>query len=204
MREGNGGGDVKAGSKVGGKTSNGEVAAPKTAWTLEEIDRLTQEAQVGDVRAMVELRRAMAAVPGLAEELSDMARFARSKMLEATFGKDYLLLRETVQQRAQQMRRELEMERPQPPSTLERMLIERIVTCWVEVYLVNVVATANGMTLTKAEFYDQRHDRAHRRYLSALTALARVRRLLALGPLVAQVNIAQAGAQQMNMVEAAT
>jgi len=39
--------------------------------------------------------------------------------------------------------------------------------------------------------------RAHRRYLGACVALARVRRLLY--PMVAQINVAQPGAQQVNM-----
>jgi hypothetical protein len=56
---------------------------------------------------------------------------------------------------------------------------------------------AGGMTLGQLTFYQARQDRAHKRYLSAVESLARVRRLLY--PTLAQVNIAQPGANQLNL-----
>lgn len=178
--------------------SKANVLAPtKTNWTDAELDRLTKRAQSGDSTAMAELRRALDTYPSLARQFCDMALFAREKMAETTFGKDNLLLKEMLERRVRALRQELEGDNPAP---LERMLVERVVTCWVGVYLADMAASANGGTLARAEYYDKRHERAHRRYLAAAVALARVRRLLS--PMIAQVNIAQAGAQQLNVTTA--
>jgi hypothetical protein len=58
----------------------------------------------------------------------------------------------------------------------------------------DVLLQAADILLT---FYQACQDRTHKRYLSAVESLAHVRRLLRAGPLVAQVNIAQPGAQQL-------
>ena len=46
-----------------------------------------------------------------------------------------------------------------------------------------------GLSLPMADFFDRHRDRAHRRYLQAVKALAQVRKLL--GASVTQVNIAE-------------
>jgi hypothetical protein len=56
----------------------------------------------------------------------------------------------------------------------------------------------NGQPFNNAdeEHWEMLKSRAHRRYLDAILALAKVRRLLV--PAIGQVNIAEAGAQQLN------
>ena len=51
-------------------------------------------------------------------------------------------------------------------------------------------------TSSRAGYYEKRLNQAHHRFVSATIALTRVRQLLA--PTVQQVNIAEAGALQMN------
>ena len=65
---------------------------------------------------------------------------------------------------------------------------------WFETYQSDfVAATMKDIPLSVDEHYQKRQDRAHRRFLSSVKALAQVRRLL--GPSV-QVNIAE---QQVNV-----
>lgn len=171
-----------------------ELAVTRMGWTEEALSDLTNRAQRGDQRAMEELRQALRAYPALGAKFSDIAELARGQMAEVTFGKDNLLLQEMVRRRVAELRSELEGGRPTP---LERMLVERIVTCWAGTYLADIDASKQRHAPAKAEYYDKRQARAHARYLSAIVALAKVRRLMA--PMVAQVNIARAGSQQLNV-----
>lgn len=155
---------------------------------------LIDKAQAGDAKAMEQLRPLLAAMGDDWERsLESPAVRARRAMLTASTGKN-LLIHEAWERRAQAHLKEL---LGADPSPLERSLCERVATCWLAANLADLDAAATGYTLTKAEYYDRRQDRAHRRYLEACLALARVRRLLA--PVVAQVNIAQPGAQQLNI-----
>jgi hypothetical protein len=79
------------------------------------------------------------------------------------------------------------------PSPLERLLADRIGLCWGHLALAerDYLRRLNegGLSLPMAEFFDRHRDRAHRRYLQAVKALAQVRKLL--GASVTQVNIAE-------------
>jgi hypothetical protein len=68
--------------------------------------------------------------------------------------------------------------------------------CWLQVqYADTLVAQSQGkISLKQGDYQQRRQDRAARRYLAAIKALAQVRRLL--GPVV-QVNIAE---RQVNLV----
>jgi hypothetical protein len=87
------------------------------------------------------------------------------------------------------------------PTPLGRLLVDRIVTCWLQISDADVrAAQAKDLSPSWAEFYQRRMDRAHRRYLSAIKTLATVRRLV-LPVLVGQVNIA---GKQVNVAAAMT
>lgn len=75
------------------------------------------------------------------------------------------------------------------PSPLERLLVERIVVCWLLANQLDLAdACAGSRSLALAEFDGKRADRSHRRFLAAVKTLAEVRRLTA--PTL-QVNIAE-------------
>jgi hypothetical protein len=72
---------------------------------------------------------------------------------------------------------------------VERLLAERAVACWLHLYhLETVYAGKQSMTLDLGTYYQKCLDRAHKRYLTALKALAEVRKLAL--P-VLQLNIAR-------------
>ena len=68
------------------------------------------------------------------------------------------------------------------PSPLERLLADRIGLCWGHLALAesDYLRRLNegGLSLPMADFLDRHRDRAHRRYLQAVKALAQVRKLL--------------------------
>jgi hypothetical protein len=72
-------------------------------------------------------------------------------------------------------RREWEAARREWEAAVERLLAERVALCWVEVHTLDIATNANvGNAYDR---FDRRRDRAHRRYLQTLRALAAVRRL---------------------------
>ena len=80
---------------------------------------------------------------------------------------------------------------------LERLYIDRVVLCWLQVHQADEHAArrASQGEVAGGDYDQRRQDRAHKRYLSALHALAQFRRPQI--PAV-QVNI---GAQQINALQ---
>lgn len=97
----------------------------------------------------------------------------------AAFCGDDVLMAQAHRQKLQQVRAELG-EATAPP--LERLLIERIALCWWDCTIVEcgyrrALRDPEGLTYESGEYYDGKRDRAHKRYLSAIKALAEVRKL---------------------------
>jgi hypothetical protein len=131
-----------------------------------------------------------------------MASATEEALLSAMFGDDLLAIEDTRRQLAA-LRRELAGEgSAAEPTPLERLLIERIASCWLSVHYHETIYAKKAGTLAPQlhRLYQDRIDRAHRRYLSSLKALAQIRRLQ-LPPAPVQVNIAAAGGQQVNVAE---
>jgi hypothetical protein len=79
-------------------------------------------------------------------------------------------------------------------SSLERLVIERIVMTWLGVVEAERLALHVGeRSIKQADFYDRRLERAQRRHLASIKALAVIRRLAL--PVV-QLNVTQ---QQVNI-----
>ena len=188
-------------------TRNTDLTPAKTASPATQdipegrTQTLLDRAEHGDVKAMHEIRQLAAKVPDWEREYYGPATIARRHLLEAVLGEN-LLAREAWERRAQALQKELAGPAPTP---LERTLCERIASCWLDAHLADLTFAAKlqqGMTVAASEYFQRRQDRAQARYLAAVTALARVRRLLA--PVVAQVNIAEPGAQQLNLAPPGT
>lgn len=84
-------------------------------------------------------------------------------------------------------------------SGLERLLIDRIVVCWLRVQQAEMQkdnAEKGSVTLSWATVWGRRLQMANRNFLSACKTLAQVRRLLR--PRIAQVNV---GGQQINVAQ---
>lgn len=99
------------------------------------------------------------------------------------------------------MRRELGFDEATP---FEKALISHVALCWLRLRQTErYYTTGYNATFTTATglFYEQRLSAAQRRYLRALTTLARIRKMQL--P-VLQVNVALDGGQQVNIAQAST
>lgn len=87
---------------------------------------------------------------------------------------------------------------------LEQLLIERVVLAWIAVTNAEALRAekwaAGPIERSAADFWDRHVSRLNADFLRACKTLAQVRRLLV--PVVGQVNVAQPGAQQVNVVAA--
>ncbi|MBN9520691.1 hypothetical protein J0H58_19600 [bacterium] len=159
----------------------------KQATGNPEVDRLlalVHRAEGGDRTALPALQEALA-LPGMADAIGgDVARRAADRFLDAYCG-THLAVREATAAKMAQLRAELAGANP---SAVERLLADRAVLCWFQVHQFELTyASKESMTLTLAQHYQRCIDRAHRRYLSALKALAEVRKL----NVTVQLNVAR-------------
>ncbi|HUY32084.1 MAG TPA: hypothetical protein VMV69_04830 [Pirellulales bacterium] len=115
----------------------------------------------------------------------DLAKTAIDTLLALRFG-EQLASQEAVRHKMAELRAELMGEHP---SALERLLVERVVVCWLHAYHADEQTCNMGsITLPWAEYRQRNQDRAHRRYLSAMKTLGTVRRLAL--PIKLDVNLA--------------
>jgi len=153
---------------------------------LRAINRLMEAAKAGDKRVIQRLRELLETQPGAWEELGDLAGHAEAAQLQLIAG-DNGLLKEAVRAKLAVLRAELEG--PECPP-LERLLVQRILACWLQVTYADAkyADEASRLTLAQGDYFQRRQDRAHRRLLSAIRTLAMVRKL----PLpLLQLNVAQ-------------
>jgi hypothetical protein len=126
----------------------------------------------------------------------NLAWQAEYSLVRAALGED-LVAREALTRKLELLRAELNG----PASTpLERLLVDRVVACWLQLHHADIVlAQREGkLTLAQGEYHQRTRDRAHKRYLSSIKALALVRKLAV--P-VLQLNIAK---KQVNVASAAS
>ena len=149
---------------------------PKQDEVLERLQRLVQRAEQGDEAVLPELRVALDANAWVWERYGDLAQQSMEAWLQLIAGKN-LMLHESTRRKAEQLRLELA---GQAPSPVERLLVERIVSCWLQTnYADSAYAQlpkgANPAQHTAAL---QRQNSAQQRYLQAVKVLATVRKLL--------------------------
>ena len=172
-------GPKKAGSAARNNMSTSELIED-TGKLMALIDR----AQDGDEEALPVLRRVLDEEPGVAR-IVDLARNVERSIIEKMSGDD-VFTQEALPRNLKEMREEIAGENPSP---LERLLSERIAVCWLELQYFQAIYAQNmgELTITQSDYHQRRIDKAHRRYLSSIKALAQVRKM---GPAV-QINIAE-------------
>ncbi len=160
---------------------------------IQEIIRLTRLADKGDKTAMGALRKELNAMPYM-WEAGNLATRAQDALVKVIFGGSEVF-KDVLHKKLADLKNDL----MGPESTqLEQLLVERILVCWLQVYHADLIDTQNMQKVDSSGYLQDRLDRAHRRYLSAIRTLAQVRRLL-MPPV--QVNI---GAQQVNAAQIKT
>ena len=149
---------------------------------LAELQALSDKAQNGDKVARRELRKAVRESPGqVVYEASELAKRGQWALIK-TAASGEPLMEEALIARLELMR--LEIGGPDP-TPLEVLLIERVVSLWILLELLELlnsaqltgVATSQRIPHSFLKFYLGWQEQANRRLLSAIRELAKVRRL---------------------------
>jgi hypothetical protein len=123
--------------------------------------------------------------PEQAQRLGNVAQLAQGFLIDSGIIGFHPVVKEAVRRKAEVLQAELAGQNPTP---LERLLAERIVSCWLHLHHLEMhYGMHKEMSLALGTYYQHCIDRAHRRYLSAIKVLAVVRRLTLPAP---HVNVA--------------
>src|SRR3712207_5099063 len=170
--------------------SSGELEEPGK--TVEKLHDLLRLAEQGQEDAVPEIRQILNEHPDLAWRFVDVAQFAEDALIERMTREEDLATKEIMRCQLEVMREEIAGEDPSP---LERLLAERIVATWLQIQLFEGLYTSgmsknSSMTIAQGSFHQKRLDQTYRRHLSAIRALAQMRKLLK-GASITQINIAE-------------
>jgi hypothetical protein len=182
---------VNGGKSVSSKqrTSKGksEQAAPGKSLVDDRkaLRKVIERAQDGDESVLPDLRKALKEEPKISSIFVNLANSLERSIIRNMASGD-LMVEECMPRNLEEMRKELAGE---SPSSLERLLVERIVVCWLEIQYFELIYAQNtgNLSLAQSEFHQKRIDKIHRRYLSSIRTLAQIRKM---GPAV-QINIAE-------------
>jgi hypothetical protein len=161
--------------------------------TADDEEALIRRFQAGDTAAEAEIVQRMQRDKPWAEAIAAGASTLRMEWITYVGGAGGFT-HEVFTARARSMKRKLVGD---DPTVLENLLAERIVICQIALEQADneyMKAMRGESTFKKAFFYEHIMDRANRRYIHAIKALAQVRRLQV--PIVAQLNVA---ANQVNV-----
>jgi hypothetical protein len=163
---------------------------------VEKLRDLLGKAHKGEEDAVPKIRQILSEHPDLARQFADVARIAEDALIEVMTKEQDLAAKELIRCQLEAMREEIAGKTPSSP--LERLLSERVVVTWLEVQYFEALYAQNmrNLNIPQAEHHQKRLDRAHRRHLSAIRALAQIRKLLK-GTGITQINIAD---KQINNV----
>lgn len=171
-----------------------EVNGANDALPFDDAMKLIRKAEQGDRKVVPALRQWLDAHPAYWDHVADLARTTQEALITKLGGDKNLAVQETYARKCAAMGQELAGSDALP---LERLLVERIVLCWLHLYYAEAIYAQNmgDLTLRQADFHQRRITKAHNRYLSAIRTLAHIRRL---GVPAVQVNI---GEQQVNVAQ---
>jgi hypothetical protein len=155
----------------------GGAAAPPDP--VEELISLVRRAEAEGDAVLPEVRAFFDGHPEVATRLGDVAASARLALADLAAGGS-VVTKEAILRRAAAL--EDELVGPDPPP-LEKVLAGHVGTCWLATCEAEITAAnARGGAPPRANFLDQRRDRAGRRLEGAVKTLALVRKLLRPAP----------------------
>jgi hypothetical protein len=139
--------------------------------TRDDFEDVVARAAAGSDEAISDLRQVLRANPAIYQVLGDLSGHVQRCLVDLVAG-GCVVAKEAIQLQAEELRRELLRDADSP---LERLLADQIVTTWLDVNIQQIGLAQPHEKETHRQRWEQRFDRAQRRHLAAVTALAEVR-----------------------------
>jgi hypothetical protein len=141
------------------------------------IENLVNRAQQGQAQS-IEVQALLEVIPEVAELAGNQAKMVEALWLSNTTGNNQLL-KKAQQDYLSKLRIELGGDNP---TALERLLIDRIVLCHVQInyaeaFFVNKLNSMDGLSTKGMDLHQHWIDKAQARLLNATRALAVIRKL---------------------------
>ena len=143
--------------------------------TRELFDHLARRANRGDRDAADRLRQILRDHPEITRELGNVSKHSEQSLIGLIAG-DNFVLSESVRLEVEELRTSLLDEATD--ATLEKLLIDQVVISWLDAEYTRLAAVQPQQFKQDAKFWEQRHERANDRYLSAMKELATLREIL--------------------------
>jgi hypothetical protein len=149
-----------------------ELAAPATR---AELDALLKRARAGDKSTVPALRKLLQDPATVRVFGGDLAEQVEQSFVGG-IARDDIAWREALTRKLELLRTELLGPSPSP---VERLLVERVVACWLQVQDAEIRFAQNQtkLSIQQGDYHQRRMDAANRRYPAALKTLALVRKL---------------------------
>lgn len=147
----------------------------ETMPSKDEFEHLAALANAGDLEAIGRLRKLFDDHPEIWEQIGDLAKHAELTLARGV-SKGEVVMFESVRRMVQKVKRELGHKDSSP---LEKLAIQRVVICWLELqYAAAVFPIVTGKPTAADTFGLKQKDSAQRRFDAALKSLATLRKLL--------------------------
>ncbi|HLZ28478.1 MAG TPA: hypothetical protein VKV73_14255 [Chloroflexota bacterium] len=171
-----------------------ETAATPERASLDHLNVLLAKAKDGNAAATAEVRAALSVDPSLWDSLGELSSMALGRWIDVVAGERNSVANDAIRRHLRKLKKDLGGDDASP---LERLLIQRVQMCWVQVHYAEYVYAAgmDQMSFAQHDFHQRRMTQSQRRYLAAIRSLATVRRLLV--PRLPELRIDQVG--QLNV-----
>jgi hypothetical protein len=145
---------------------------------LAELRKLVERAQGGDRTALSGIRTILDDHPELWHHLGDLSARAEGAWIEV-LAAHHPLVAESLKRSLVEMKADLAGDKP---TALERMLVDQIISCWLEVKCLESISADPGEgSLQQAGHRLRRLESAQKRHLKAVQTLVTLRALLPSG-----------------------
>lgn len=139
--------------------------------TRDDFDHLVERATAGSPEALAELRATLRANRSMYRRLGDLSLHVQASLLEL-ITRDSVVARESIDLNLEELRTSLQLDGNSP---LEMLLVEQIVTTWLDWSFQQIAFSQGHATEEIARRREQRLERAQKRHLAAIQALNDIR-----------------------------
>jgi hypothetical protein len=145
---------------------------------VNQLRALVEHAQAGDLSVVPEIQLMLNTHPELWAHAADLVERAQQVWIQVAAG-PLLPIQDAMRVRLENLKAEL---RGDSTSPLEKLLVDRIAICWLQVHYLDVEHGASlgkpDNAIPSPDVVRKRLDSANKRYLFAIKQLALVRKLL--------------------------
>lgn len=149
-------------------------ASDSVSISRDDWDEIVEDAAQGDEEALDELKQILRYNPEICDRLGDVTRHVQMLLIEI-LGEESIATRESVKMKMVRLRTQLRYQHSDP---LERLLIEQVVLTMLDVSIQQIGSSQPHVKETLQRRWERRMDRAQKRHLAAVSALAELRSLL--------------------------